>query len=57
MLNLFKQKTPHEKLEAEYRRLLAEAHRLSTFNRAASDRKRAEAEAVLEQVERLAKEP
>lgn len=57
MRNLFKRKTPREKLEAEYRRLLAEAHRLSTVNRAASDRKRAEAEAVLEQVERLAKEP
>jgi len=56
MLNLFKRKTPREKLEAEYRRLLAEAHRLSTVNRAASDVKRAEAEAILEQMERLAKE-
>ena len=56
MLNLFKRKTPREKLEAEYRRLLAEAHRLSTINRAASDQKRAEAESILEQMERLAKE-
>jgi hypothetical protein len=56
MLNLFKRKTPREKLETEYRRLLAEAHRLSTINRAASDQKRAEAEAVLVKTERLAKE-
>ena len=56
MLNLFKRKTPREKLEAEYRRLLAEAHRLSTINRAASDQKRAEAEAVLVKMDRLAKE-
>lgn len=41
MLNLFKRKTPREKLEAEYRKLLEEAHRLSTMNRAASDQKRA----------------
>lgn len=56
MLNLFKRKTPREKLETEYRRLLAEAHRLSTINRAASDQKRAEAEAVLVKMDRLAKE-
>jgi hypothetical protein len=57
MLNLFKTKTPREKLEAEYRRLLAEAHRLSTINRASSDLKRAEAEAVLVQMDQLPKEP
>ena len=56
MLNLFKRKTPRNKLETEYRRLLAEAHRLSTINRAASDQKRAEAEAVLVKMDRLAKE-
>lgn len=54
MLNLFKRKSPREKLEAEYRKLLEEAHRLSTTNRAASDRKRAEAEAVLTRMEQLA---
>jgi len=55
MLNLFKRKTPREKLEAEYRKLLEEAHRLSTMNRAASDQKRAEAEAVLARMDQLPK--
>ena len=55
MLNLFKRKTPREKLEAEYRKLLEEAHRLSTMNRAASDQKRAEAEAVLARMDQLQK--
>ena len=55
MLNLFKRKTPREKHEAEYRKLLEEAHRLSTMNRAASDQKHAEAEAVLARMDQLPK--
>lgn len=56
MLHLFKRKSEREKLEAEYRRLLAEAHKLSTSNRAASDLKRAEAEDVLKRMDQLPKE-
>jgi hypothetical protein len=57
MFNLFKRKTERERLEAKYRRLLAEAHRLSTSNRAASDLKRAEAEEVLKRMDLRPKDP
>lgn len=56
MFSLFKRKSERERLEAEYRRLLAEAHRLSTSNRAASDLKRAEAEEVLKRMDQLPKD-
>ena len=53
MFGLFKKRTPKEKLEAEYRDLLAESHRLSTVDRRASDLKRAEAEKVADRIEEL----
>ena len=53
MLGLFKKKTQREKLEAKYKKLLSEAHRLSTVNRQESDQKTAEAEEVLKQMESL----
>lgn len=56
MFSFFKKKSQREQLEAEYRNLLAEAHRLSTINRAASDRKRAEAEEVMNRLEQLTKD-
>lgn len=57
MFSLFKKKDPRAKLEAQYRSLLEEAHRLSTSDRRASDLKRAEAEAVLEALEKLPVNP
>ncbi len=52
MFGLFKKKDPHAAMERRYRELLAEAHRLSTIDRRASDLKRAEAEEMLAELER-----
>ena len=53
MFGLFKKKSPEEKLEKKYRKLLEEAHRLSTVNRAESDAKMAEANKLLKEIEAL----
>lgn len=53
MFNLFKKKSPKEKLQAEYEKLLKEAHSLSTSNRKLSDQKVFEAEEVMKQLEKL----
>ncbi|SMO64708.1 hypothetical protein SAMN06265379_10458 [Saccharicrinis carchari] len=41
------------KLDAQYRKLLAEAHKLSKINRKASDSKVVEANEILKQIESL----
>ena len=53
MFGLFKKKSPIEKLEAKHKQLLEEAYKLSTTNRTMSDAKVAEANAVLEEIEKL----
>ena len=53
MFNIFKKKTEREKLEARYKKLLEEAHKLSTSNRKLSDTKAYEADLVLKQLEKL----
>ncbi|QDO94547.1 Lacal_2735 family protein [Formosa sediminum] len=53
MFGLFKKKSEKEKLESQYKKLLEEAHRLSTTNRKMSDQKMYEAEEVLKQLEKL----
>ena len=53
MFNLFRKKTAKEKLEQEYKKCLAEAYTLSTTNRSASDTKTAEANKILEKIEKL----
>jgi len=53
MFNLFKKKSKTEKLSAKYRKLLEEAHALSTSNRKQSDLKYAEADAIQQEIERL----
>lgn len=52
-MNLFRRKTKKEKLEKLYLKCLAEAHALSTSNRAASDAKTKEAHDILETIEQL----
>jgi hypothetical protein len=52
MFGLFKKKDPNEKLMKRYKELLAEAHRLSTIDRRASDLKRAEAESLLDKLDK-----
>ncbi len=51
MFGLFKSK--EEKLNDKYQKLMKEAHRLSTVNRTESDKKVAEAEEILKQLDAL----
>lgn len=53
MFGLFKKKSPIEKLQSEYEKLMEETFRLSTIDRSASDAKRAEAEDIAKQIEVL----
>ena len=53
MFGLFKKKSPIDKLQAEYKKLMEESFRLSTTDRSASDAKRAEAEEIAKQIEEL----
>ena len=53
MFGFLKQKSPEEKLQIKYRKLLEESYQLSTSNRRASDDKRAQAEDVLKEIEAL----
>ncbi len=55
MFGLFGNKDPKAKLEKQYKKLLDESYKLSTTNRAKSDTVRAEAEAVLKEIEKLEK--
>ena len=56
MFGLFKKKSPVEKLQEKYQKLMQESYDLSHSDRAASDIKRGEAEAVLDEIEKLKKE-
>ncbi len=51
MLNLLKSRK--NKLYDKYRKLMNDAHRLSHINRAQSDRKMVEAEAVMKAIEQM----
>jgi len=53
MFKLFKKKSEVEKLNDTYKKLLKEAHTLSTTNRMQSDEKYAEAQEVLKKIEAL----
>jgi len=48
MFGLFKKESKKEKLEKKYKKLMAEWHRLSSINRAESDKKYAEAQEIAE---------
>lgn len=53
MFGLFKKTSELDKLQKQYEKLMANWHRLSTTNRAESDKKYAEAERVSEKINRL----
>lgn len=55
MFGLFKKKSEVEKLELKYKKLLEEAHQLSTTNRSKSDEKMYEANEVLKQIDQIKK--
>jgi len=53
MFGIFKKKSEKEKLQAQYEKLLKEAHSLSTTNRKMSDQKTYEAEEIMKKLEQL----
>ncbi|WP_452602693.1 Lacal_2735 family protein [Pontimicrobium sp. MEBiC06410] len=53
MFGLFKKKSEKEKLRAKYKKLLKEAHSLSSINRKLSDQKTFEAEEIITQLEKM----
>jgi hypothetical protein len=53
MFGLFKKKTELEILQKKYERLMKESFILSKSNRSASDKKIAEAEEVVNEIEKL----
>lgn len=53
MFGLFKKTSEIEKLQKKYEKLMAEWHKLSTTNRAESDKKYSEAQNILDQIEKL----
>ena len=53
MFGLFKKTSELEKLQKKYEKLMADWHKLSTTNRTESDKKYAEAEKVLKDIEAL----
>ena len=55
MFGLFKKNSNSEldKLQKQYEKLMADWHKLSTTNRAESDKKYAEADAIAKQIETL----
>ncbi len=55
MFGLFKKKSKVEKLELQYKKLLEEAHKLSTTNRKMSDEKTFEANEVLKEIDQIKK--
>jgi len=50
MFGIFKKKTPIEKLQDRYKKLMSEWHQLSSTDRSASDAKYAEAQTVLNEI-------
>lgn len=55
MFGLFKKKSEVEKLEVKYKKLLEEAHKLSTTKRSKSDEKMFEANEVLKEIDQIKK--
>ena len=55
MFNLFKKKSELEKLEVQYKKLLDESYKLSHTNRKQSDQKSAEANEILNRIEKIKK--
>lgn len=56
MFGLFKKKTEKEKLQEQYNDLMKEWHSLSSTNRSESDKKYAEAQEIMTQLELLQKQ-
>jgi uncharacterized protein Yka (UPF0111/DUF47 family) len=55
MFGLFKKKSKADQLQKKYEKLLNESYSLSKSNRALGDQKFSEAQAVLEEIDKLKK--
>ncbi len=55
MLGLFKKKSEKDKLYDKYEKLMAQSHALSKTNRIESDKKFAEAERLMKEIDALEK--
>jgi len=53
MMKFFKRKTPLQKLEEQYDKLIQESYRMSTIDRAKSDTLAYEANELLKQINKL----
>lgn len=53
MFGLFKKTSELDKLQKQYEKLMADWHKLSATNRSESDKKYAEAQKIIEQIEIL----
>jgi len=53
MFGLFKKKSKTELFTIKYKKLLKQAHELSTMNRRQSDSKYAEADIILKEIDKL----
>ena len=56
MFGLFKSKSKAEKLQKKYDELIEQSYKLSTISRVDSDKKAAEADAILKKIEELEKQ-
>ena len=56
MFRLFKRKSKLDSLQKKYEKIMAEWHKLSSINRAESDKKYAEAQKILIEIEVLQKD-
>jgi hypothetical protein len=53
MFGIFKKKTAVEQLQEKYKKTMEEAFKLQSVNRSNSDKKYAEADDILKQIEKL----
>ncbi|MCF7568097.1 Lacal_2735 family protein [Sabulilitoribacter arenilitoris] len=53
MFSFFKKKSEKEKLEKKFKKLMQEWHQLSSINRAASDKKFAEAQEIADLINNM----
>jgi len=53
MFKFFKKKSKKEILATRYKKLMKESYELSTINRAEADKKFAEGQAILKEIEKL----
>ena len=53
MFKFLRKKTPVEKLQDKYKKLMSEWHELSSIDRAASDEKYLQAQRVLDEIDKI----